>query len=71
MAFGTDIKPPRPLHIFEASDIEVAFREFGSSESVGRRVIELNPDIEIVVGFDFSPHVRPLSQQCADELKSI
>ncbi|KAI7975636.1 hypothetical protein EIK77_003991 [Talaromyces pinophilus] len=71
MAFETNIKPPLPLHIFEASDIEVAFREFGSPESVGRRVIELNPDIEIVVGFDFFPHVRPLSQQCADELKSI
>lgn len=68
MVFGTDFKLPHPLRVFEASDIEVILREFGSSilvgkssRLVGRRIIELNLEMEIVVGVNFSMHIRPLS----------
>lgn len=61
MTFGTDINPPEPLRVFEASDIEIILRKFNSSRLVGRRIIELNLEMEIVVGVNFSMHIRPLS----------
>ncbi|KAL4815060.1 putative polyketide synthase [Aspergillus spinulosporus] len=36
-----DIKPPQPLHVFAAGDMQAAFDSFSSRDRLGKRVVEL------------------------------
>ncbi|KAI1496239.1 lovastatin nonaketide synthase [Biscogniauxia marginata] len=48
MGFEKHLKPPQPLHVFEATDLEAAFRHFQDPQLIGKRIIELNPGSTIV-----------------------
>lgn len=43
------IRPPQPLHIFPAEDVEAAFRLFQDKSAIGKKVIELSPEMTIKV----------------------
>ncbi len=48
-AFEGRLRPPQPLHVFQANEIEAAFRHFQDAEVIGKRVVELRPTTAIVV----------------------
>ncbi|THV55759.1 hypothetical protein BGAL_0004g00460 [Botrytis galanthina] len=41
--FEQHLKPPQPLQIFQADEIEDAFRNFESSITTGKRIVQLRP----------------------------
>ncbi len=53
MAFELHLRPPQPLHTFEAGDVEAAFRHFNAPDVIGKRVVEMNPNMSIMVCTDF------------------
>ncbi|KAI4263037.1 MAG: hypothetical protein L6R42_001796 [Xanthoria sp. 1 TBL-2021] len=55
MAFESQLKPPQPLHLFEADQLDAAFRHFQQAGTVGKRVIELHPGATIVANVETKP----------------
>ena len=47
--FEAQLRPPQPLHIFQANETEAAFRHFQDVNVIGKRIIELRPRTTIVV----------------------
>ena len=47
--FEAQIRPPQPLHIFQANETEAAFRDFENVNVIGKRIVELRPRTTIVV----------------------
>ena len=47
--FQAQLRPPQPLHVFQANEIEAAFRHFQDIHAIGQRVVELRPRVTIVV----------------------
>ena len=43
------LKPPQPLHIFQANDVGGAFQHLQQTHIIGKRVIELRPGTKITV----------------------
>lgn len=49
LGFEAQLKPPQPLHVFQADEIEAAFRHFQDTDVIGKRVVELRPGTTITV----------------------
>ena len=47
--FEAQLRPPQPLHIFQANEAEAAFQHFQNVNVIGKRIIELHPRTTIIV----------------------
>ncbi|KAL2048164.1 hypothetical protein N7G274_000075 [Stereocaulon virgatum] len=45
------LRPPQPLHVFQAEQTEAAFRHFQEANVIGKKVVELHPGMTLVVNF--------------------
>ena len=54
--FEAQLRPPQPLHIFQANETEAAFRHFQDVNVIGKRIVELRPRTTIVVRVIPSPY---------------
>ncbi|KAI2628872.1 lovastatin nonaketide synthase [Hypoxylon sp. NC1633] len=54
-AFSQQLTPPRPLHTFQAHNLEAAFSHFHDRKVIGKRVIELNQNDKVVASFQTKP----------------
>lgn len=49
IAFSKGFQTPYPLHVFDANQINAAFDHFLAHNTTGKRIIELDPDLPILV----------------------
>lgn len=56
--FEAQIRPPQPLHVFQADEIEAAFRHFQDADVIGKRVVELRPGKTIMANVETKPKYR-------------
>ncbi|RYP05180.1 hypothetical protein DL765_009915 [Monosporascus sp. GIB2] len=49
------LKPPQPLHVFSADNIEAAFRHYQDNTFIGKRVLELTPGMTIIGNIKTKP----------------
>ena len=56
IGFEGGLRPPQPLHVFQADEIEAVFRHFQYEDMMGKTIVELRPGTALVVRF-----VRPLT----------
>ncbi|RYP89414.1 hypothetical protein DL769_000065 [Monosporascus sp. CRB-8-3] len=49
------LKPPQPLHVFSADNIEAAFRHYQDNTFIGKRVLELTPGMTIIGNIKTNP----------------